>query len=94
MRAIICLIMASAVATFFFASCAMEPSRVEMDYGVSQRLAIANQTLNPDADKNQTPVAGLDGLAGQKAYDQYLKSFEKSEKQPVYQLGIIGQGSK
>ena len=71
-----------------------EPSRVEMDYGVSQKLAIANQTLNPDAAKNMAPVAGIDGPAGQRAYDQYLKSFEKPEKQPIYQLGIIGQGSK
>jgi hypothetical protein len=39
-------------------------------------------------------VEGLDGPAGQKTYDQYLKSFEKPEKQPVYQLGTVGQGSK
>jgi hypothetical protein len=82
------------VTALFFAGCATEPSRVEMDYGVSQKLAIANQTLNPDAGKNMAPVAGIDGPAGQRAYDQYLKSFDKPDKQPVYQLGIIGQGSK
>lgn len=93
MKTTICLITV-AVAALFFAGCATEPSRVEMDYGVSKKLAAANQTLNPDAGKNIAPVAGLDGPAGQKAYDQYLKSFEKPEKKPVYQLGIVGQDSK
>ena len=93
MKTTICII-ALAMITLFFTGCATEPSRVEMDYGVSQKLAIANQTLNPDAGKNMAPVTGLDGPAGQKAYDQYLKSFDKPERQPVYQLGIIGQGSK
>lgn len=90
----ICYIMCGAALSMVIAGCAGQQSRVEMDYGVSQRLAVANQTLNPDAGKNMEPVEGLDGPAGQRTYDQYLKSFEKPEKQPTYQLGVIGQGSK
>jgi hypothetical protein len=82
------------VAVAFLAGCATEPGRVEMDYGVSSKLAKFNQTFDPDAEKNLDPVLGIDGQAAQRSYDQYLKSFEKPEKQPVLQLGVIGQGSK
>ncbi len=39
------------------------PSRLEMDYGTSDRLAKFNQTLNPEAVKNLKPVTGIDGQA-------------------------------
>jgi len=42
------------------------PSRLEMDYGTSQKLAKFNQTLNPEAEKNLDPVVGMDGQAAQK----------------------------
>lgn len=85
-------IICGAALLMVFAGCGQ--TMVEMDYGVSQKLAIANQTLNPDAGKNTAPVTGLDGPAAKRAYDQYLKSFEKAEKQPAYQFGVITQGSK
>lgn len=89
----ICSIICGAALFMVFAGCAGQ-SRVEMDYGVSQKLAIANQTLNPDAGRNTAPVEGLDGFAAKKIHEQYIKSFEKVEKQPAYQFGVISQGSK
>lgn len=80
-------------AAFLVGGCATG-SRVETDYGTSYKLAKFGQTLNPDAENNAAPVTGLGGPAAQRSYDQYLKSFEKPEKQSVFQLGIIGQGSK
>ena len=93
MRTIGCVI-ALTLSIFFFAGCATGPGRVEMDYSTSYKLAKFGQTLNPDADRNLNPVTGLDGSAAQKAYEQHIKSFEKPDKQPVLQLGIIGQGSR
>jgi len=53
------------------------PSRLEMDYGTSQKLAKFNQTLNPEAEKNLDPVVGMDGQAAQKVVEKYHKDFEK-----------------
>jgi hypothetical protein len=80
---------------FFLVNCA-GPSRLEMDFGTSAKLAKFNQTLNPEAEKNLEPVTELDARTAQRAYDQYLKSFEKTTAPttgPVT-LGIIGVGGK
>ena len=47
--------------------CAWQESRVAMDYGTSYQLQKYNQTLNPEAEKNQAPVTGMSGQAAQKA---------------------------
>jgi hypothetical protein len=51
--------------------------RVEMDYGTSYKLAIHNQTLNPDAEKNIEPVYGIEGQIAEKNVEKYRKSFER-----------------
>jgi PBP1b-binding outer membrane lipoprotein LpoB len=53
------------------------PSRVEMDYGNSFRMAVKNQTLNPGAEKNLAPVTGFDEQAAQITMEKYRKDFEK-----------------
>ena len=53
-------------------------TRLEMDYGTSHKLSKMNQTLNPDAEKNLTPVEGISGRAAQATVDKYNKSFEKT----------------
>ncbi|MFO0752430.1 MAG: hypothetical protein U0411_03775 [Thermodesulfovibrionales bacterium] len=67
-----------------------DPSRLELDYGTSHRLVIANQTLNPDAGKNREPVQGLPGRAAEAVLDRYGKSFEKEVKKPLYIFDIGG----
>ena len=52
--------------------------RLKDDYGNSHRLAIANQTLNPEAGKDLKPVYGFDGRAAEKVVEgQYIKRFDK-----------------
>lgn len=85
---------AMCMATLFVIATGCTASRVEMDYGTSYRLAIANQTLNPGAAKNLEPVAGLEGPAAQKAHERYIKGFEKQEPQPTYLLNVGSSASK
>jgi hypothetical protein len=88
-------VIALALTTLFFIGCATEPSRVEMDYGTSYKLAKFNQTLNPDAEKNLEPVYGMDAQAGEKILDKYHKGFEKpAQAMPTLTLGISGAGGQ
>ena len=68
-------------------SCA-GPSRVEMDYGTSFKLAKFNQILNPEAEKNLEPVTGLNGKAAQATMEKYQKDFEKAPLTPTYTFNI------
>jgi len=55
-------------------------NRLKEDYGNSHRLAISNQTLNPEAGKDLKPVYGFDGRAAEKVVEgQYIKRFDKPE---------------
>jgi len=85
-------IMASLIgASLLISGCA--PSRLEMDYGTSHKLAKFNQTLDPAAEKNLEPVYGLDGQVAQKVVDKYRKDFEKPApaQNVTINLGNIGQ---
>jgi hypothetical protein len=83
-----------AVALGGMLGCAAQPSRVEMDYGTSHKLAIANQVLSPEAGQNLAPVEGLNGDAAQKVYDRYTKQFERPEREPVYVFSVGPQGAQ
>jgi hypothetical protein len=77
----------------FTIGCAWQESRVAMDYGTSYQLQKYNQTLNPEAEKNQAPVTGMSGQAAQNASDEYQKGFKK-ETQAVtsYQFNVGSMG--
>ncbi len=65
-------------------------NRLKEDYGNSQRLAISNQTLNPEAGKDLKPVYGFDGRAAEKVVEgQYIERFDE----PGVDIGISYQGS-
>ena len=68
------------------------PSRVEMDYGTSHKLAKFNQTLNPEAEKNREPVTGFDGGAAQGVIGRYHKGFEEKTPAPTYVFSISTGG--
>ena len=70
--------------------CAGNASLVEQEWGVSHKLAVANQTLNADADKNLEPVSGLSNTAADKAVNKYNKEFDKAAPAPVYTMGLSG----
>ena len=88
-------IVALAVTAMVFTGCATEPSRVEMDYGTSFKLAKYNQTLNPHAEKNLEPVTGIDGKAGDKIVEKYQKSFERPlPTAPTFSITVPGVGAQ
>ena len=80
------LLLSITVCIVALAGCAQ--SRLEMDYGTSHKLAIYNQTLNPDAEKNLAPAEGMDGKAAQATVDKYEKGFEKTPPAPTYTFSI------
>ena len=70
--------------------------RVENDYGNSHRLAIANQTLNPEAEKNLAPVYGISGNTADTIVDSFQGTFEQRLREPNYpldQLEVTGSSN-
>ena len=61
---------------------------VAQEWGTSYKLAIANQTLNPDAGKNLKPVSGMDSKAAEKVINKYEKEFDKAPQVPIYTMGL------
>lgn len=61
-------------------ACSLTP-RADRDFGNSVRLALAQQTLNPQARDNRSPVNGLDAQAAKSAYDNYQRSYASPEQQ-------------
>ncbi len=77
------------ISSLLAAGCAAStPTRLDMDYGTSCKLAKVNQILNPNAEKNLNPVYSMDGQAVQRAMEKYRKDFEKPPAPPVYTLDI------
>ena len=65
-------------------------SLVAQEWGTSYRLAVANQALNPDAEKNLKPVSGMDNGAAERVITQYHKDFEKAPQVPIYSISMPG----
>jgi len=76
--------LALGLALLWLAGC-MPSNAVEQNWGNSVRNNIAQQILNPQAGKNNTPVAGLSPQAAVNEMENYNKSF-KSESQQGSQL--------
>jgi len=68
-----------------------KPTDLEAAFGKAYQAAIANQTLNPDASTNLSPVIGMDGKSAEKELEMYRKSFQKEQANPTYILNV-GQG--
>ena len=88
MRKTIAIIASLSFAAGLLISCAAQPTRLETDYGTSYKLQKFNQTANPDAEKNQAPVQGLDSQASAGTVNKYHKEFEKQEKAPASITGL------
>ena len=89
MKRTVCYLATFAGITLLLAGCST-PTRLEMDYGTSHKLAVMNQTLDPKAEKNLEPVYGLDGTVAQKVVDKYGKEFEKPAPPPAYIINLGG----
>ncbi|MGK5080382.1 pilus assembly protein [Janthinobacterium sp. HLX7-2] len=66
--------------------------RLDRNFGRSVDLLRAQQVLNPQAALNRDPVAGMDGKAGNAAYEAYQKSFSAPVPQAAgFTIGIGGR---
>ncbi|MHC4269359.1 MAG: hypothetical protein ACYSTS_12935 [Planctomycetota bacterium] len=77
------------VIVILLGGCSLYESRLEKDYGNSHRLAIVNQTLNPEAEKNLEPVYGIDGKTTNTIVESFQKSFEERKREPSFPLDVI-----
>ena len=87
-----CFLLIGLVGIFLISVSCVGPSRLEMDYGTSHKLAKFNQTLNPEAEKNREPVTGFDGGAAQGVIGRYHKGFEEKTPAPTYVFSISTGG--
>lgn len=70
-------------------ACAETTPAWDAAFGTSVKMATAQQTLNPDASRNDAPVNGLDGRSAREAINRYQKSFVEKEPQPnVFTIGV------
>ena len=69
--------------------CTSFSGRLEKDYGNSHKLAIVNQTLNPEAEKNLEPVYGIDGKTSNIIVESFQKGFEDREREPKFPLDVL-----
>jgi hypothetical protein len=76
----------------FFAwnGCASEPTLLERNWGKAHETAKFNQTLNPNANKNLSPVEDLDGKGAENSIETYRKSFEVDREPAVYDINLPG----
>lgn len=82
----------AALAVVLLAGCASSPTpQFDASFGEAVRQARAQQTLNPDASRNEDPVAGIDARAGKAAIDRYQESW-RAPPRTFDVLNIGGSG--
>jgi hypothetical protein len=68
-------------------------TELDRNWGRSFDTARSSQILNPDAQKNLEPVAGLDGHAAQMSVENYRGSFAPAEGKESYTVNLGSVGS-
>jgi len=71
---------------------AQNETPLDKNWGRSFEEAKYNQILNPDAQKNTSPVVGLDGEAARRNLKKYKTSFEKEAPEPTYNINFGSMG--
>jgi hypothetical protein len=82
------------VIVMLLGGCTAIESRLEKDYGNSYRLAIKNQTLNPEAEKNLEPVDEIDGNTADTIVKSFQESFKSRTRPANFPLAAIGSSSQ
>ncbi len=82
------------LAAFFAvtAGCAGNAARTEADHTTCYKLAIANQTLHPEAALNLRPVTGMQAPEASRIHERYVKGFEKQSPEQTYVIPMTAQG--
>jgi hypothetical protein len=83
---VLMLVVSVALLGVMLAGCA--PTRLEIDYGNSYRLATAQQVLLPESEQNLMPQEGLDGRAAQLILEHYRKTFEQPPPPPTFAISV------
>ena len=69
-------------------ACGTSP-RLDQQFGLSVRQLQAQQTLNPHAYANRSPVNGLDAQAAAAAYQNYQQAMSTKEDQSnAFSIGV------
>jgi hypothetical protein len=76
-----------------FAGCS-SPALLDQHWGRSAETARFNQTLNPDAAKDNDPVTEMDGQSAVNTYNGYRDSFKRQETSSGYDITVTGIGEK
>jgi predicted component of type VI protein secretion system len=80
-----------AVLLLAIAGCVSKAPNLDRHFGEAVSLVKAQQTLNPDASRNNDPVKGMDGKAAKSAYDEYQNSYKAPQpQQNVFAIGLGG----
>lgn len=75
--------LASMAALLALTACSTTP-RLDRNFGNSVRAAVAAQTIDPAAVRNQDPVHGMDGRAALASQQRYVQSFQgKGQSAPA-----------
>jgi tRNA G46 methylase TrmB len=69
------------------------PERLDAQMGTSVEMAVARQTLNPQAARDEQPVGGIDGKTADALVDRYHKTFEKPTTVNIFNIGVGSGGS-
>lgn len=78
-----------AVVMIALTGCVATSPNWDSRFGEAARTVAAQQVIAPEASRNASPVAGVDGKAAQAAMGEYAKSFTQPESQPsVLTIGV------
>ncbi|MEP6604549.1 MAG: tRNA dimethylallyltransferase [Nitrosospira sp.] len=70
--------------------CVPTTPRLDSEFGMAVSMARMQQTANPNPSHND-PVKGIDGQAGDAAFDSYRESF--MNPQPALSGGVLNVGT-
>jgi hypothetical protein len=72
-------------------ACAQTTPHMDATFGDAVKFAVSQQTLNPDASRNDNPVSGMDGRSAREVIERYQKSFKEPEPPPPVIFGFGGR---
>ncbi|GJQ54126.1 MAG: hypothetical protein HKUEN07_06950 [Rhodocyclaceae bacterium] len=79
------------IATLTLAGCIPATPRLDAQSGIAVNIARTQQIANPNASRDNAPVEGIDGQAGDAAVDSYRESFVNPR--PALSGGVVNVGS-
>ncbi|SFL75122.1 hypothetical protein [Rugamonas rubra] len=81
---------AALAAAVLLSGCVATTPDWDQHFGEANRVAWAQQVLQPAAGQNPDPVAGLDGAAAVAVRARYLKSYTEPPAPASFTIGVSG----